>query len=620
MTSALTRLAIGAMAALVLFGVSGNAQLRHERAPFWVIPADDYAGNAAAPPHFPETSLLPADRDIGVAFAGGGVRSAAMTIGELRGLEKARLLPRVRYVSAVSGGAWAVIPWTFSGRLDLLGAYETPGSLQAERVKTVVNGSLGAAVRGVSIELEGAREGGLIAWALQVPPESQDLLKVFRRLLKGARSTDRTYASMLRNSLLAPLGNSDDGDFQLDESHDGEYVFWNGPRPVQTTQPQPGRPFMIVNANVVNAGADFEYPYAIPFEFTPLYVGSRQSVGGVFGGIYTWPSAYNATTARVVWRRSADDTLSEYCGHAPGTGHADHAAACAKSQGLARAHGYSGILEYSHDEAHARVTLPDVAASTGAAPLFFIAGGNGLALDVRNFIRTAGGGFFPQFTHMAIRDGEVVKPRLKWPHADGGARDNLGIAALLARQVKKIIVFANVSSENFNDNDDIASLFEPRPRESTADKRENVMFETGASGDRHPLAQLRAAFARKRQAGEPLVACGRYDVKANPTFNIRAYRDVRVCWVYPERAATWTRLLGDDVRDIVEGKCGDCGRFENFPWFDTFGQNRRISQLRNIGVLKLSVSQVNLMTNLMAWSVAESGEQIREGLGIEPAR
>jgi hypothetical protein len=140
------------------------------------------------------------------------------------------------------------------------------------------------------------------------------------------------------------------------------------------------------------------------------------------------------------------------------------------------------------------------------------------------------------------------------------------------------------------------------------------MFELGADAEDHPLRKILTAFQHKRDARQPLVTCGRYDVKANPTFNIRAYRDVRVCWVYPERAGTWTEALPADVQGIINGQCQDCGKFENFPWFDTFAENRDLRQFRNIGLLRLTAPQVNLMTNLMAWTVATSADELRRGL------
>ena len=368
MRTGVTRVALAAAAAAVLSTIHGRASLRFEHAPFWRIDPKDYLVTGSAP-RFPETALLAAngDRDIGIAFSGGGTRSAAATIGELRGLEESGLLTHARYVSAVSGGAWALIPWTFvSGRnAELVGAYEEPGSLSGAAVKTIIHGTLAEAVQGVSIELEGTREGALIAWAFNVAPESQGLLNVVRPLLKGAATIDRTYASLLGHALLKRLGKIDGDDFQLDEAHDSEYTFLNGgPRLVAAAKPQPDRPFMIINADVVNAGADFAYPLAIPFEFTPLYVGARQSVGGVFGGVYTWPSAYNAATARVVLREN--DLGDGYCAKVRSlTGSPTDEAACNARRNRAKQQGYSGILEYSHDDDHAHLTLPDVAASRG---------------------------------------------------------------------------------------------------------------------------------------------------------------------------------------------------------------------------------------------------------------
>src|SRR3954468_12553093 len=43
----------------------------------------------------------------GLAFSGGGIRSAAFNLGILQGLEKAKLLGLVDYLSTVSGGGYA---------------------------------------------------------------------------------------------------------------------------------------------------------------------------------------------------------------------------------------------------------------------------------------------------------------------------------------------------------------------------------------------------------------------------------------------------------------------------------------------------------------------------------
>ncbi|MDN3685457.1 patatin-like phospholipase family protein [Vibrio sinaloensis] len=59
-----------------------------------------------------------AERDLGIAFAGGGTRSAACTLGQLKALHDLDLIDRVKYISAVSGGGWAAVPYSFTNNLE----------------------------------------------------------------------------------------------------------------------------------------------------------------------------------------------------------------------------------------------------------------------------------------------------------------------------------------------------------------------------------------------------------------------------------------------------------------------------------------------------------------------
>src|SRR5688500_13437767 len=58
--------------------------------------------------------------NFGVAFSGGGTRAAAATLGQLRALECLGWLDRARYVSAVSGGAWAAVPYLYLDRKSVV--------------------------------------------------------------------------------------------------------------------------------------------------------------------------------------------------------------------------------------------------------------------------------------------------------------------------------------------------------------------------------------------------------------------------------------------------------------------------------------------------------------------
>ena len=61
----------------------------------------------------------PADDAVGLAFSGGGIRSATFNLGVLQALERAGLLDKVDYLSSVSGGGYAASCYTWlRARLD----------------------------------------------------------------------------------------------------------------------------------------------------------------------------------------------------------------------------------------------------------------------------------------------------------------------------------------------------------------------------------------------------------------------------------------------------------------------------------------------------------------------
>jgi len=69
-------------------------------------------------PSFPEQAVGHPDSigdkaKVGVCFSGGGTRSATCTHGQLKALNDFGLLDKIGYISCVSGGAWAAIPFTY---------------------------------------------------------------------------------------------------------------------------------------------------------------------------------------------------------------------------------------------------------------------------------------------------------------------------------------------------------------------------------------------------------------------------------------------------------------------------------------------------------------------------
>lgn len=80
-------------------------------------------GNRRVPPPPVRT---PAPRDdgppdgIGICLSGGGIRSAGFALGAMRALDRRGLLGRARWITAVSGGAYAAGAWRIAGGGDRL--------------------------------------------------------------------------------------------------------------------------------------------------------------------------------------------------------------------------------------------------------------------------------------------------------------------------------------------------------------------------------------------------------------------------------------------------------------------------------------------------------------------
>src|ERR1041384_3445948 len=117
------------------------------RAQYCAIAPDDWT--KSGPPSFPESRTMSTQHeDFGIAFSGGGTRSASASIGELRGLKKNGWLDKVRYVAAVSGGSWAAIPFTYwpDATHARRGEPHDPTQLTYQDVLDVANGRLAAIV------------------------------------------------------------------------------------------------------------------------------------------------------------------------------------------------------------------------------------------------------------------------------------------------------------------------------------------------------------------------------------------------------------------------------------------------------------------------------------------
>lgn len=593
--------AAGVAAALLAAGPAVSARVPTQFARFWTIPPDDYRALPDAPAaFFPEAEeLRNYGDDFGVAFSGGGTRSAAASLGELQGLRELGLLPRIRYASVVSGGAWGVLPWIFSPDRQLLGEYQPPESIALTAVSTSPNGSLAKTLTGFDLTKPATKEAAFGIWALLdkgFGESVQGVAEAARQELgqltaSGGRDRlDKTYTRLFAEKLIDPLipAGSSSG-FAWNATQLAEMSSVNRGRTKNVILEQLHRPFLITGTNIVYQRAGLAFPVVVPVEFTPMYIGARQQIGGVFGGLYAWPNAYDAVSVREV--RSDLSATKKY-------------------------------LEVS-DDPDRRLSLADVAATTGSAPLLTILSAH-LPDSVAPLARKAAG-VFPRFTHLAWHGGRVVAQPDSWPHGDGGFRDNLGLMPLLARHVHNIIVFVNVNSGDYRNNDDIRSMFfSVGPPDGGGDKRENVVF------DEARWSELMDHFDQAAGA-DALVYCGQHwAVRANARFNVRRYgpEGVNICWVYPSKPSKWRGLLHEKtLQALVNGDdCGapSCprpyGNFSNFPWYSTAFENAEKTQPSTWHALLMTPAQINLLADVMAWSLVNpvSAAEITSKLAVTP--
>ena len=86
----------------------------------------------------------------GVAISGGGTRSAAAAIGQLRALKHIGWLDRAQYLTSSSGGSWTTVPFTFlPDRISdgtFLGRYVAPDEITERSLRMAPKDSIVRAV------------------------------------------------------------------------------------------------------------------------------------------------------------------------------------------------------------------------------------------------------------------------------------------------------------------------------------------------------------------------------------------------------------------------------------------------------------------------------------------
>ena len=532
----------------------------------------------------------------GIAFSGGGTRSASASWGQLRGLREAGLLDQAQYLSAVSGGAWAAIPFTFHNvRAPVTGG----GEIDCRANPTQCDDwFLGDYVP--PEELKESHLGDEDSFAYELSTTKLIRLYLARLPFRG----DETYSRAIGKRFLNQIG-----------LYDCEYPVQNCT--ATTTPPRhryfvahdeqkealaksseqltsdeflvarDDRPFLIVGTTLMakRARAKRAKGELLPFEITPLYSGFPVSLkaGPDFAGTIESPG-YDAHDYRF-----GEDGV------------------CATREIKNRA-----VVHHRY-----RFALSDALGSTGAAPVI-----------VLNKVGMRFG--FPEFKTPSVP--QSTSAATEYSFGDGGHLDNLGLTPLLARGVERILVFVNAKGPFFkstkkNKTAGVGRQAQALRNPFSMDPKAGRWATGTVSGQAGPLqpllepldggdgfARLKTTYETKKNEGEPLLHCEHYKAPANARLGIREY-EPRVCFMFLDRAEEWAEAIKPGgsrlLKRLQTGKGGPWGKLDGFPHYATF-----LHRYWKLRVIDLGEEQVNALAHLTAWSVVDSADEIRSGLAL----
>ena len=491
----------------------------------------------------------------GLAFSGGGTRSASASLGQLRILSELGWVERARFITANSGGSWITVPFTYlPASIEdrrFLGAYIPPGKLNDENLE----------------------------------PDEVDPL-AFETAIHDATTFDRAaglgrgdeaYSDIVGEIFLEPFGLHDNEKFFTFHRGALDAILAGNPDlsadNFQLIERE-NRPYLVITGVMLGQQMSEDPDEYYPIEMTPLYTGIRgrfeldkDGETVIVGGGYVESFGYDSYEPH---QRQANGRYT------------------------VRISGMIRRGDNPFDDRY-RFTLSDVIGTSSAAPLATLSRNT-----IPNFL-------FPEFRHWSIdraaidaSDERVRRWSDEFQHGDGADMDNLSVTSLLARGTENIISFVNTSTPfsvpdggcgnvtDENITDDMISFFRPNRR-----LVHNVVLDNGEAN----LETLCEAFADRKESGEPLIYCQAYDVIRNSRYRIEPY-EANICWVYLDRVGQWMDQLDPSGSELVQDILDQEGSFDSFPHYSTFAEHA-------VGLIDLDRERVIALSNLAAWTLRE---------------
>ncbi|MGB1243378.1 MAG: hypothetical protein ACPG49_12695 [Chitinophagales bacterium] len=505
--------------------------------------------------------------NVGLAASGGGSRALTATLGYYRGLTHLGLMNNVRYISSVSGGAWASISYTYLPKTikdrDFLGqAVGNPKSLywgKANDSKPANIAHLSANNLGNTpgrLGLKKLAETAALEKAKYHYPLNQAWIRAIGKLVLHPYGLADVYED--KNDL--PTYGKPTKYYSLNEKSAQKLIDLNPSLTLSDFQlVERKRPLLIVNTSIFETTA----PGAtlLPVESTPLAMGIRgtflgKGIGGRdIGGGFVPPFAFGTKNQEVL------------------------------EEGKAK------VMNYE------RFSLSDIAGLSSATFA------EGFETSNRKFDT-----FIPKFYYWPIANVEEDRNQatVNW-FADGGNLENTGINALLARKVPTIVSFVNCA-EKIKKMDNglifldyqISSLFGYMPLGDSThytlykDVKKvpvaNIGFQNNQVFPSEDFKIVQEGLWEAKQAGGPVMFLQKLTTVENPYFDVEGGQEVTIVWSYLNKADKWFDGLSPKLRKKIADNPKD---FSTFPTYATEKQ------------LHLNAAQVNLMSQMTTWSIIQ---------------
>ncbi len=513
---------------------------------------------------FPEEELpeVMSRRSAALCLSGGGSRATCAAAGYLRALHHLGLMDRLRYTSAVSGGSWASIPYTFGDASpgaphdDVLGPIAPPEALSMERLEvTVPRGTLGygatQSVRDGFFEELFAMKGPGAAWNSVVAELFLGSVDIF----DPKRPRTYTWSEQTRDEILARQAELPGAKLRAEDF----------------LVAAPNRPFPVVNACLLGPAVNGRLARLEPigFQLTPLYVGCPPSLDVTF----------SYKDGQALRRRVGGGLIEPFAFDGAGPGW------------LAEDSDQVVTLERPASLSHLGFMIGTSSCAFGSVLAKF--------LGVPYRVPTAR--YWPQ------RPGDVPTSA-NWEFGDGGFIDNYGLHAMLQRDVETLIVLVNTAQKldlewdpscggSYREkiDDYLPPLFGVSEEVDAIATHRNQVFPT------EELAPVVRALQEAKRRGDPLIAVGEHRVLDNEWWGVRGGRHVRVAWVYLDRVPRFEQRLPSKTRTLVN--MGNLpvkvpGPFQGFPNYATISANA-------FSITRLRPEQARLLTEFTSWVVLD---------------